>query len=126
MTTLPAPSARPPSRRFDALDRPEARAFVEGAARGGEGAAPPSAPPATPERVIAAAMAPASAAVARPAAKERHQPVTLRVPEAMHAELLYIAENGSRSMNAFIVDVLRPAIEAEVAKIERRKALGLD
>jgi predicted HicB family RNase H-like nuclease len=54
------------------------------------------------------------------------QPVTLRISEAMHAQLLYIADNGKRSMNQFIVDVLGPAVVTEVEKIERRKALGLD
>jgi len=58
--------------------------------------------------------------------KERLQPVTLRISEAMHAQLLYIADNGKRSMNQFIVDVLGPAVVTEVEKIERRKALGLD
>jgi predicted HicB family RNase H-like nuclease len=54
------------------------------------------------------------------------QPVTLRVSEALHAELLYIAENSPRSMNQFIVDTLGPAVTAEVGKIQKRKELGLD
>ena len=58
--------------------------------------------------------------------KERMQPVTLRVSEALHAQLLYIADNGKRSMNQFIVDVLGPAVQVEVEKIQKRKALGLD
>jgi hypothetical protein len=58
--------------------------------------------------------------------KERLQPVTLRLSEAMHAQLLHIAGNGKRSMNQFIIDVLGPAVASEVEKIERRKALGLD
>ena len=49
MTTPPAPSARPPSsRRFEALNSPAAKAFVQGADLGvGEpaGAAPLAEPP---------------------------------------------------------------------------------
>ncbi len=142
MTTPPAPSARPPnSRRFEALDSPAAKAFVQGAdpgAGGPAGAAPPSEPPRR-EVVERAApppfeppRAPAPPALEIPAVvspgprKERMQPVTLRVSEALHAQLLHIADNGKRSMNQFIVDVLGPAVQAEVEKIQKRKALGLD
>ncbi len=141
MTTPPAPSARPPnSRRFEALDSPAAKAFVQGADPGaGEpaGAAPPAEPPhlavvepAVPPPVeppkVPAPPVPEVPAVRRGPRKERMQPVTLRVSEALHAQLLYIADNGKRSMNQFIVDVLGPAVQAEVEKIRKRKALGLD
>ena len=141
MTTPPAPSARPPnSRRFEALDSPAAKAFVQGADSGaGEpaGAAPPAEPPhlavvepAVPPPVeppkVPAPPAPEVPAVPRGPRKERMQPVTLRVSEALHAQLLYIADNGKRSMNQFIVDVLGPAVQVEVEKIRKRKALGLD
>jgi hypothetical protein len=141
MTTPPAPSARPPnSRRFEALDSPAAKAFVQGADSGaGEpaGAAPPAEPPhlavvepAVPPPVeppkVPAPPAPEVPAVPRGPRKERMQPVTLRVSEALHAQLLYIADNGKRSMNQFIVDVLGPAVQAEIEKIRKRKTLGLD
>jgi HicB family len=141
MTTPPVPSARPPSsRRFEALDGPAAKAFVQGAdPEVGEGARTPapSAPPpqvvempraATPVAAPVPQPAPAVAppVLPQPARKERQQPVTLRVSESLHAQLLYIAENGPRSMNQFIVDVLGPAVAAEIEKIQRRKALGLD
>ena len=126
MTTPPAPSARPPSsRRFEALDTPAAKAFVQGAnpeAREPAGAAPSAEPPRAP----APPALEVPVAVPRGPRKERMQPVTLRVSEALHAQLLYIADNGKRSMNQFIVDVLGPAVRAEVEKIEKRKALGLD
>jgi hypothetical protein len=68
----------------------------------------------------------AAGTIQRGPRKERLQPVTLRLSEAMHAQLLHIADNGKRSMNQFIIDVLGPAVALEVEKIERRKALGLD
>jgi len=83
--------------------------------------APPSAT-VEPPRPAAAEVT----AIPRGPRKERMQPVTLRLSEAMHAQLLHIANNGKRSMNQFIIDVLGPAVGAEVEKIERRKALGLD
>lgn len=134
MSTPPAPSARPPSsRRFEALDSPAAKAFVEGA---DSGAGVPSAASLHRSAVVEA-VPPAAADQPRPASaevaaiprgprKERMQPVTLRLSEAMHAQLLHIANNGKRSMNQFIIDVLGPAVAAEVEKIERRKVLGLD
>jgi hypothetical protein len=130
MTTPPVPSARPPnSRRFEALDGPAAKAFVQGADPGvGEGARTP-APTAPPPQVVEmprAATPVAPPVLPQPARKERQQPVTLRVSESLHAQLLYIAENGPRSMNQFIVDVLGPAVAAEIEKIQRRKAMGLD
>lgn len=133
MSTPPAPSARPPSsRRFEALDSPAAKAFVEGADPGVGGV-----PGGSPNRLaMVEAVQPAIAEPLRPTPatevlsggprKERMQPVTLRLSEAMHAQLLHIANNGKRSMNQFIIDVLGPAVAAEVEKIERRKALGLD
>ncbi len=135
MSTPPVPSARPPSsRRFEALESPAAKAFVEGADQGAGG------PPDASQHRLAVVEAAPSAAVEPlqpvPAAeagtiqrgprKERLQPVTLRLSEAMHAQLLHIADNGKRSMNQFIIDVLGPAVASEVEKIERRKALGLD
>lgn len=133
MSTPPAPSARPPSsRRFEALNSPAAKAFVEGA---DPGAGVLQA--ASPHRLAVVEVAPPAAAnpprpapeveaILRGPRKERMQPVTLRLSEAMHAQLLHIADNGRRSMNQFIIDVLGPAVAAEVEKIERRKALGLD
>jgi HicB family len=134
MSTPPAPSARPPnSRRFEALDSPAAKAFVDGADLGAGGPPAASHGPAVveaapPASVGPSRLAPAAevAAIPRGPRKERMQPVTLRISEAMHAQLLYIADNGKRSMNQFIVDVLGPAVVTEVEKIERRKALGLD
>jgi hypothetical protein len=87
---------------------------------------PTSPPPAEPPRAPAPTVPDIPGAVPRGPRKERPQPVTLRVSEALHAQLLYIAENSKRSMNQFIVDVLGPAVRAEVEKIEKRKALGLD
>ena len=52
--------------------------------------------------------------------------MTLRIPEELHSALLYIAENGSKSMNQFAIDVLTPATELQMGKIARRKELGLD
>jgi hypothetical protein len=113
---------------------PPCTAFVEGADLGAGG--PPAASPhglavveaAPPAAVEPPRPAPAAEAEAIPRGprKERMQPVTLRLSEAMHAQLLHIADNGKRSMNQFIIDVLGPAVAAEVEKIERRKALGLD
>ena len=133
MTTPAPPSARPPSsRRFAALDSPQARAFVDGAdARVGEGALPPAPPRAAetivdlprPEPVAAPA---APSVVPQPARKERLQMVTLRVPETLHAQQIWIAENGSRSMNQLFLDAVRPVVEAEIVKIQQRKAMGLD
>ena len=112
-----SPSARPPSsqRRAPDLDSREARAFVERAsshpsdAGEGRGQMPLAAPPnsITPQ-------------------KEPLRPLTLRIPESLHTRLLYIAENGSKSMNQFVIDALMPAVEAQVEKITRRKELGLD
>jgi len=60
------------------------------------------------------------------ARKEQLRPLTLRVPEHLHGQLLYIAENGSKSMNQFVIDALAPAVNAQMDKIARRKELGLD
>ena len=115
---MSSPSARPPSRqrRTPDLDSQEARAFVERAA------SHPSAAKAEEGR-----EAPLSAS-GRPIAsqKELLRPLTLRIPESLHARLLYIAENGSKSMNQFVIEALMPAVEQQVDKITRRKALGLD
>jgi hypothetical protein len=134
MTTPAPPSARPPSsRRFAALDSPQARAFVDGAdPRPGEGASPPGPPPHTTETIVdlprpePVAAPLALPVVPQPARKERLQMVTLRVPETLHAQLIWIAENGSRSMNQLFLDAVRPVVETEIQKIQRRKAMGLD
>jgi hypothetical protein len=118
-----APSARPPSsqRRTPDLDSDHARQFVERAAshpsvdvaeprqqgRGGVPVAEP-APPAPPPR------------------RDPLRPLTLRIPEALHNALLFIADNSSKSMNQFAIDALTPAAEAQIAKIMKRKELGLD
>jgi predicted HicB family RNase H-like nuclease len=73
---------------------------------------------------VAAPAAPS--VVPQPARKERLQMVTLRVPETLHAQLIWIAENGSRSMNQLFLDAVRPVVEAEIVKIQQRKAMGLD
>ena len=116
---MSSPSARPPSskRRAPDLDSQEARAFVERAAShpstsgAGEGRERPPVP-----------------APARPttAQKELLRPLTLRIPESLHTRLLYIAENGSKSMNQFVIEALMPAVEQQMDKITRRKELGLD
>lgn len=115
-----APSARPPSstRRKADIDSERARQFVDGAAshpsveaptgRGGEPDRSPETAPARKER------------------REQLRPLTLRIPEELHNALLYIAENGSKSMNQFAIDALTPATELQMNKIARRKELGLD
>lgn len=116
---MSSPSARPPSsqRRPPDLDSQEARAFVERASShpstldAGEGREGPPLP---------ALLPPATAQ------KELLRPLTLRIPESLHARLLYIAENGSKSMNQFAIEALLPAVEQQVDKIARRKELGLD
>lgn len=113
------PSARPPSsqRRAPDLDSREARAFVERAAshpsalETGEGRGEPPSP------VLTRSTA---------AQKELLRPLTLRIPDSLHARLLFIAENGSKSMNQFVIEALMPAVEQQVDKITRRKELGLD
>ena len=114
-----SPSARPPSsqRRAPDLDSREARAFVERAASHplapeiGEGRG--GSPPPTLARSTATQ-------------KELLRPLTLRIPGSLHARLLFIAENGSKSMNQFVIEALMPAVEQQVEKITRRKELGLD
>ena len=115
---MSSPSARPPlrQRRTPDLDSQEARAFVERAA------SHPSAAEAEEGR---GAPLPASGRPAT-AQKEPLRPLTLRIPESLHARLLYIAENGSKSMNQFVIEALMPAVEQQVDKITRRKELGLD
>ena len=125
-----APSARPPSsqRRTPDLDSDHARQFVERAASHpsvdtaeprpqGRGA-PPPAPP--------LAINPPAAAPAAPPRRDPLRPLTLRIPEALHNALLFIADNSSKSMNQFAIDALTPAAEAQIAKIMKRKELGLD
>jgi len=58
--------------------------------------------------------------------KEQLRPLTLRIPDRLHSNLLFIADNGSKSMNQFVIDALTPAVEAQLEKIARRKELGLD
>ncbi len=116
---MSSPSARPPSsqRRAPDLDSREARAFVERAA------SHPSAPETGEGR-----GGPPSPTLARSVAaqKELLRPLTLRIPESLHARLLFIAENGSKSMNQFVIEALMPAVEQQVEKITRRRELGLD
>ena len=117
-------SARPPSsnRRIPDLDSPEARAFVEAAAdpvqisskQGREG------PNTTTSQRADVDLPPSR----RP--REILRPLTLRIPENLHAQLLYIAENSNKSMNQFVIDALGPAVSTQIEKIARRKELGLD
>ena len=113
----PAPSARPPSslRRKPDLDGDLARQFVEGAATQPSSGAPAGEGRAEP---LGASL--------KPARREQLRPLTLRVPEELHQALLYIAENGSKSMNQFAIDALTPAAAAQLEKIARRKELGLE
>ena len=128
------PSARPPSsssRRTPDIDSPAARAFVEAAGSpsvggpGGQASAPATAEPiaASPPTPVPTLTTPS-----RPASpvKEIMKPLTLRIPESLHAQLLFIAENSPRSMNRFVLDALVPVVEAECRKIEKRNALCLD
>ena len=111
------PSARPPSsaRRPPDLDSAGARAFVERAPHSGDPAAGRAGEGRADRHGQAAA-----------AQREPLRPLTLRIPESLHASLLHIAANGSKSMNQFVIDALSPAVEAQVRKIEKRKELGLD
>ncbi len=112
-------SARPPSplRREPDLDSAQARQFVE---RAGS--------PAAPSAIDNLADTPAIAAPPGPTPMRREQlrPLTLRIPEDLHRALTYIAENGSKSMNQFAIDALTPASNEQIAKIKKRKELGLD
>lgn len=113
------PTARPPSspRRTPDLDSAQARDFVERAVSH----------PATPAPPMAGqGRAPSPPAMPASPRKEQLRPLTLRVPEHLHGQLLYIAENGSKSMNQFVIDALAPAVDAQIEKIVRRKELGLD
>lgn len=118
MTT--APSARPPSslRRKPDLDSDHARQFVERAAshpsagQSGEGRGD----------VTRDEHLPTTRGVRR----EQLRPLTLRIPEGLHNALLYIAENSSKSMNQFAIDVLTPAAATQIDKIAKRKELGLE
>ncbi len=115
------PSARPPSsqRRRPDLDSEHARQFVERAA------SHPSTPTAAEgEERGQSATTPVPAVPAH--RREQLRPLTLRIPEDLHSALLYIAENSSKSMNQFAIDVLTPAAEAQINKIKKRKELGLD
>lgn len=116
-----APSARPPSsqRRQPDLDSEHARQFVERAA------SHPSTNPDTDGKGRGAIPAPPST-ITPASRREQLRPLTLRIPEDLHSALLYIAENSSKSMNQFAIDALTPAAEAQIAKIEKRKELGLD
>ena len=119
MTT--APSARPPSslRRKPDLDSDHARQFVERAA------SHPSTEPATGEGrgEVKPENLPLSTKGNR---REQLRPLTLRIPEELHSALLYIAENSSKSMNQFAIDVLTPAAATQISKIVKRKELGLE
>ena len=113
-----APSARPPSsqRRKPDLDSDQARQFVDGAATHAS----------TPSAGEGSGVLPAAPVAAPAGRREQLRPLTLRIPEELHSSLLYIAENSSRSMNQFAIDVLAPAVDAQLKKIAKRKELGLD
>lgn len=115
-----APSARPPSstRRQPDIDSERARQFVDGAA------SHPSAE--TPTGEEGQPDGRTETAPPRKIRREQLRPLTLRIPEELHNALLYIAENGSKSMNQFAIDALTPATELQMGKIARRKELGLD
>jgi hypothetical protein len=117
MTT---PSARPPSsaRRFESLDTEAARRFISGGA-GGEGQGTPEAAPLPPASVQASEPPP-------PPRRELMKVLTVRLPESLHARLDFIARNSPHSMNSFVQAALEPAIAAEIEKINKRKAMGLD
>jgi hypothetical protein len=118
-------SARPPSssRRAPDLDSPEARAFVEAAAdpvqisskQGREG-----------DKTAASQRVDMDLPPASARQRETLRPLTLRIPESLHAHLLYIADNSNKSMNQFVIDALGPAVSTQIEKIARRKELGLD
>lgn len=116
-----APSARPPSspRRKPDLDSEHARQFVERAASQSSTAA-------VTEAEGRAVVPPLESKPALIARREQLRPLTLRIPEELHTALLYIAEHSSRSMNQFAIDALTPAAAAQIAKIAKRKELGLD
>lgn len=120
-----SPTARPPSsnRRQPNLDSPEARAFVDAAASAGSApAAQDEAGQGHPEKPRS--TGPVQSLGSR--TREILRPLTLRIPESLHASLLYIAENSSKSMNQFVIDALAPAVDSQIDKIARRKELGLD
>ena len=111
------PSARPPSsqRRTPDLDSPQAREFVDRAA--------------TRPSIISDTRSTGDGVEMPTRALQRREqvrPLTLRIPDSLHTSLLYIAENGSKSMNQFVIDVLTPAVDAQLEKIAKRKTLGLD
>jgi hypothetical protein len=109
------PSARPPSsRRFESLDTEAARRFISGGANGEGQGAPQTAP------------APAQAAEPPTPRREPMKVLTVRLPESLHARLDFIARNSPHSMNSFVQAALEPAVAAEIEKINRRKAMGLD
>lgn len=114
------PSARPPSsqRRSPDIDSDRARQFVDGA----------TSHPSTQISSIGQGreVEPAPALGETVPKREQLRPLTLRIPEELHSALLYIADNGARSMNQFAIDALKPAADAQLAKITKRKALGLD
>ena len=115
------PSARPPSsqRRSPDLDSAEARTFVERAA------SHPQSTIETSKEGRGADQAPLTTGSTL-SRKEQLRPLTLRIPDRLHSNLLFIADNGSKSMNQFVIDALTPAVEAQLEKIARRKELGLD
>jgi hypothetical protein len=114
------PSARPPSsRRFDSLDTEAARRFSSRGVNGewqGASISVPAAPPAAAE---ASDTSPAPR-------REAMKVLTVRLPESLHARLDFIARNSPHSMNSFVQAALEPAVAAEIEKINKRKAMGLD
>lgn len=116
-------SARPPSssKRFESLDTEAARRFITGSPDAeGKGPAPASTPapqPAVQTNVYEQPMAPR---------REPMKVLTVRLPESLHARLEFIARNSPHSMNSFVQAALEPAVAAEIEKINKRKAMGLD
>ncbi len=115
------PSARPPSsqRRSPNIDGAEARAFVERASGNTQTVASAD----EEGRGVGLTLQPGRS---DRGAREQLRPLTLRIPESLHRSLLYIADNGSKSMNQFAIDALTPAAEAQMHRIAKRKELGLD
>jgi hypothetical protein len=113
MTT---PSARPPSsvRRFESLETEAARRFISGGPGAeGQGASQPAPPATTPD----------TPSTPR---REPMKVLTVRLPESLHASLDFIARHSPHSMNSFVQAALEPAVAAEIEKINKRKAMGLD
>lgn len=136
-------SARPPRNRdrFAALSDPEAKKFIDAApdavaAREPEQPMPHAEAAAAGEgeggaqgELVPAVTQPANIAVipqtTAPASETGWKSYPLRVRPSVHDQLKYIAENSPRSINDFVNDALAPAIEKEIARINKIKELGL-